>query len=82
MRSDKKRDKIKLMIQPTVQFKEGNLYLDTVINGQLYSAVIELPQLTNQQQEEQFAYVISNFVKNTMLQAKGIRIDKGLPIIQ
>lgn len=70
------------MIQPTVQFKEGNLYLDTVINGQLYSAVIELPQLTNQQQEEQFAYVISNFVKNTMLQAKGIRIDKGLPIIQ
>ena len=71
-----------IMIQQTVQFKEGNLYLDAVINGQLYSACIELPMLGNQQQEEQFARTIANLVKNTMLQAKGIRMEGGVPIIQ
>lgn len=69
------------MIQNTVQFEEGNLYLDAVINGQLYSACIEFPHLGNTAEEEVFAQKIANLVKNTMLQARGIRMEGGLPII-
>ena len=67
----------------TLEFQEGYLYINCIINGEWYSDKIELPKLGNQSQEVTFADRIAALVKNTML-AAGYRKEtiNGIPIIK
>ena len=67
----------------TLEFEEGILYINCIINGEWYSDKIELPRLGDQHQEVTFADRIAALVKNTML-AAGYRKEtlNGIPIIR
>ena len=67
----------------TLEFEEGYVHINCIINGEWYSDKIELPKLGNQQSEVQFADTIANLIKNTML-AAGYRKPEinGIPLIK
>lgn len=62
-----------------LEFEEGYVYINCIIKGEWYSDKIQLPRLGNQREEDNFAHVIANLVKNTML-AAGYK--KEIPIIK
>ena len=66
----------------TLELEEGHVHINCLINGEWYSDKIELPKLGNQQSEVQFADVIANLIKNTMLAAGYRKTVNGIPLIK
>lgn len=68
----------------TLEFEEGFVHINTVINGEWYSDSIELPKLGNQSSEVTFADRIAALIKNTMIAAGYRKIETvgDIPLIK